>query len=316
MQKLGASELSIFPLTLGGNTFGWTSDEAESQKVLDAFVEQGGNLVDTADSYSAWVPGNSGGESEAIIGRWLARRGRRDDVLIATKVAQHPDYRGLAPANINAAVEQSLARLGTEHIDLYYAHEHDPHTPIAETAAAFDALVKAGKVRYIGLSNFPADKIDEWLRIAAEESLASPVALQPKYNLVARDEFEGELADSAARHGLGVLPYFGLAAGFLTGKYRSPQDLEGQARGGMAQRFLSEQGLAVVDALDEVAQETGRQIPTVALAWLRHQPTVVAPIASARTVEQLPALMASATLQLNDLQLQRLDAVSSALGAD
>lgn len=311
MGMLSAAEPTIFPLVLGGNTFGWTSDEAESHAVLDEFIARGGNLVDTADSYSAWAPGNSGGESESIIGSWLAKRGRRDDILIATKVAQQPGYRGLAPDNITAAVEQSLARLGTNHIDLYYAHEYDPDVPVAEVAAAFSRLVTEGKIRYIGISNFPAEKIDEWFDVAADEDFAFPVALQPKYNLVARAEFEGTLRKTAASHGMDVLPYYGLAAGFLTGKYRAEQDLEGSARASAAGGHLTEFGLNVIDVLSEVADECGAEIATVALAWLRRQPTVLGPIASARTVGQLPALMDSASLELSERQLQRLDAVSS-----
>lgn len=309
MSILGTSDLDVFPLNLGGNTFGWTSDEVTSHTVLDAFVEAGGNFVDTGDSYSAWVPGNSGGESEAIIGSWLSK-GERGRLVVATKVAQHPEFQGLSAENIVAAADASLTRLGTDYIDLYYAHQYDPSTPIAESAAAFDALVRGGKIRHIGLSNFPADKIDEWFAVSAAEGFAAPVALQPKYNLVAREDFETELAEVSARHNLAVLPYFALASGFLTGKYRSEADLSGKARGPMASGYLNEHALSVVDTLVSVAEELSVEPATVALAWLRSRENVVAPIASASNVEQLPALMASATLELADEQLALLNAVS------
>ena len=311
MSKLGLSNLDVFPLCLGGNTFGWTSDEATSHAVLDAFVEQGGNFIDTADVYSVWAEGNQGGESERIIGSWLARRQRRDDVIIATKVAQHPEFKGLSAANIQAAADASLARLGTGYIDLYYAHQYDQATPVHEIATAFDALVKAGKIRHIGISNFPAELVDDWMNIAEELSLAKPVALQPHYNLVAREDFETNLQAVAERHELAVVPYFALASGFLSGKYRSAQDLAGAARAGMAGGYLDEHGLRVLQALEAVSAQTGAEMATVALAWLRTRSTVAAPIASARTVDQLPALMASATLELDAAQLELLDAASS-----
>ncbi|KAA0974173.1 alcohol dehydrogenase [Arthrobacter sp. UCD-GKA] len=309
MSILGTSDLDVFGLNLGGNTFGWTTDEATSHGVLDEFVEAGGNFVDSADSYSVWVEGNSGGESERIIGSWLAK-GDRERLVVATKVAQHPEFPGLSARNVAAAADASLTRLGTDYIDLYYAHQYDPNTPIAESAAAFDVLVRSGKIRHIGLSNFPAERIDEWFAVARAEGFAAPVALQPKYNLVAREDFETELAEVSARHQLAVLPYFSLASGFLTGKYRSAADLEGKARGGMAAGYLNDHGLSVVDALVSVAEELNVEAATVALAWLRSRDNVVAPIASASSVEQLPALMASATLELSDEQLQILNAVS------
>ncbi|EMR00440.1 aldo/keto reductase [Paeniglutamicibacter gangotriensis] len=309
MSILGTSNLDVFGLNLGGNTFGWTTDEATSHGVLDAFVEAGGNFVDSADSYSAWVEGNSGGESETMIGSWLAK-GDRERLVVATKVAQHPEFPGLSPGNVAAAADASLTRLGTDYIDLYFAHQYDPNTPIAESAAAFDALVRSGKIRHIGLSNFPAERIDEWFAVARAEGFAVPVALQPKYNLVAREDFETELAEVSARHHLAVLPYFSLASGFLTGKYRSAADLEGKARGGMAAGYLNDHGLTVVDALVSVAEELNVEAATVALAWLRSRDNVVAPIASASSVEQLPALMASASLELSNEQLQILNAVS------
>jgi aryl-alcohol dehydrogenase-like predicted oxidoreductase len=311
MPTIGSSDLSIFPLALGGNTFGWTSDETTSGKVLDAFTARGGNFIDTADGYSAWVEGNSGGESETIIGAWMAQRGNRDDLVIGTKVSQHPDFPGLSAANVAAAAEASLTRLQTDHIDLYYAHFDDASTPLDETVTAFNDLVVAGKVRYIGLSNYSAARISEWFSIAEAKGFALPVALQPQYNLVHRTAFERDIAPLATKHGVGVVPYFALAAGFLTGKYRTRDDLDGAARGQMAGGYFSDEGLAVVSALDEIAAAHNTEVATVALAWLQAKPTVVAPIASARVVEQLDSLMDSAFLTLTDADLARLDTVSA-----
>ena len=309
--KVGNSDLTVFPLVLGGNTFGWTSDEATSRKVLDEYVEAGGNFIDTADVYSAWAPGNAGGESEIILGRWLAVRGNRDNVVIATKVSEHPQYKGLSHDNVLAAANESLLRLGVDAIDLYYAHFDDKNTPLEETAAAFDKLVKAGKIRAIGLSNYTADRIEEWFRIARENRYALPVALEPHYNLVARGNYERTLAPVAARENLAVFPYFSLAAGFLTGKYRSAADAEGKARQGMVADYLNADGFALIDVLDEVAQAHDTAIATVSLAWLRHQSEVAGPIASARTPEQLPALLDSVSLDLTADELAVLDQASA-----
>lgn len=309
--KVGNSDLTVFPLVLGGNTFGWTSDEATSRKVLDEYVEAGGNFIDTADVYSAWAPGNAGGESEIILGRWLAVRGNRDDVVIATKVSEHPQYKGLSHDNVIAAANESLLRLGVDVIDLYYAHFDDKNTPLEETAAAFDELVKAGKIRAIGLSNYTADRIEEWFHIARENGYALPVALEPHYNLVARGNYERTLAPVAARENLAVFPYFSLAAGFLTGKYRSAADAEGKARQGMVADYLNADGFALIDALDEVAKVHDTAIATVSLAWLRHQSEVAGPIASARTPEQLPALLDSVSLDLTADELAALDQASA-----
>lgn len=289
MTKIG-SDLDVFPLALGGNTFGWTSDEATSHQVLDGFLAAGGNLIDTADGYSAWAPGNSGGESETIIGSWLAARGNRDQVVLATKVSQHPQFRGLAASNVAAAADASLKRLGTDFIDLYWAHYDDPKTPIEETAGAFDALVKAGKVRAIGVSNYTGDRIREWFAAARREGFTLPVAVQPHYNLVARAGYERDIAPVAAEENLAVVPYYALASGFLTGKYKTADDLAGAARGGAAANYLNEHGLAVITRLEEIAGAHGVTPATVALAWLRGRPNVIAPIASARVPEQLPAL--------------------------
>ncbi|WP_108251424.1 aldo/keto reductase [Planctomonas deserti] len=306
MTSLGASELSVFPLNLGGNVFGWTADRDTSFDILDRYSAAGGNFVDTADGYSSWVPGNTGGESERIIGEWQQSRGNRDGLVIATKVSQHPDFPGLAAANIAAAADASLERLGTDRIDLYYAHFDDASVPLEETATALSALVDAGKVRYIGISNYSATRIAEWFAIVEAKGLHRPVALQPHYNLVERG-YEGELRSIAERENLAVLPYYSLASGFLTGKYREGASVDSPRAGG-AQAYLA-QHAALLPVLDEVAAAHGVSVATVSLAWLRSQPTVVAPIASARTVEQLPDLIASATL---DLSADELSALSDA----
>jgi aryl-alcohol dehydrogenase (NADP+) len=315
MTTIGHSDLSIFPLALGGNTFGWTSDQQTSHSVLDAFTTQGGNFIDTADSYSAWAEGNIGGESESIIGDWMARRSNRSQVIIGTKVSQHPDFPGLSRKNIVAASEASLRRLGTDYIDLYYAHFDDETTPLEETVGAFGDLVIAGKVRHVGLSNYSAERIREWIRIADDNGYARPMALQPHYNLVHRTGFEGELASLAAANGLGVIPYWSLASGFLTGKYRTREDLVGTPREKMAGSYFSTEGLRVISVLDDIAQERGTTIATAALAWLLTRPNIAAPIASARTAEQLPDLMAAASLTLTELEIQRLDEMSSLIPA-
>ncbi|WP_445339086.1 aldo/keto reductase [Bifidobacterium sp. ESL0822] len=310
MAKLRGIDAEIFPLVLGGNTFGWTSDESESDRVLDAYTEAGGNLIDTADVYSAWAPGHSGGESEIVMGRWLSKNGNRDKVLVATKVSQHPQYSGLSARNIEAAADASLLRLGLDVIDLYYAHFDDSSTPLEETAAAFDKLVKEGKVRAIGVSNYTPDRIREWFSIARKEGLTLPVALEPQYNLVYRKDYENGLMQVAKDEDLAVFPYFSLASGFLTGKYRTLDDLKGKKREGMVKDFFTQEGLDVVAAMDGIAKAHGVELATVALAWLNHRPGITAPIASARTPEQLPALLAAAHLKLSDQDMQTLDQVS------
>ena len=310
MAKLRGIDAEIFPLVLGGNTFGWTSDESVSDQVLDAYTEAGGNLIDTADVYSAWAPGHSGGESEIVLGRWLAKNGNRNKVLVATKVSQHPQYSGLSAKNIEAAADASLLRLGLDVIDLYYAHFDDSSTPLEETAAAFDKLVKEGKVRAIGLSNYTPDRIREWFSIARKEGLTLPVALEPQYNLVYRKDYENGLMSVAKDENLAVFPYFSLASGFLTGKYRTMDDLKGKQREGMVKDFFTQEGLDVVAAMDGIAKAHGVELATVALAWLNHRPGITAPIASARTPEQLPALLAAAHLELSDEDMQTLDQVS------
>ncbi|MGK3936820.1 aldo/keto reductase [Streptomyces caeruleatus] len=311
LRKLGSSGLEVFPLSLGGNVFGWTADEAASFAVLDAYTAAGGNFLDTADSYSAWVDGNSGGESETIIGKWLASRGNRDDVLIATKVSQHPDFSGLSAANIKAAADASLRRLGTDRIDLYYTHFDKPEIPVEEIIGALDELVKAGKVRAIGASNISAARLAESLDFSDREGLARYVALQPQYNLVSRDTYEGELQAVASRQGLAAVPYYALASGFLTGKYRAGETVDSPRRAGAGKHLETERGRKVLAALDDIAESHTVPVATVALAWLAAQPTVAAPIASARTVEQLPALLGVADLSLTEAELGRLTEASA-----
>ncbi|WP_435172394.1 aldo/keto reductase [Actinacidiphila sp. bgisy145] len=311
MARIGNSALDVFPLSLGGNVFGWTADEAQSFAVLDAFTGRGGNFVDTADVYSAWVPGNGGGVSERIIGAWLARRGRRDDVVIATKVGSHPDFKGLRADTIKKGAEASLRRLGVDHIDLYYTHRDDPDVPVEEIITALDALVKEGKVRAIGASNISAERLAASLDFSEREGLARYEIVQPLYSLVERDTFEGPLADLVAARGLSTAPYYALASGFLTGKYRPGTEVD-SARAGKAGQYLSTPtGPKVLAALDEVAAAHGAEVTTVALAWLAAQPTVVAPIASARTVEQVPALTAVAELELTEQEVAALTAAAS-----
>lgn len=311
LRKLGSCDLEVFPLALGGNVFGWTADRDRSFAVLDAYTAAGGNFVDTADSYSAWVDGNSGGESETVLGQWLAARGNRDDVVLATKVSQHPQYPGLSAANIRAAADASLRRLGTDRIDLYYTHFDKPEVPVEEIIGALDELVKAGKVRYIAASNISAERLAASLEFSDREGLARYVALQPHYNLVSRDTYEGELRDLAEQAGLAAVPYYALAAGFLTGKYRPGTDVDSPRAGGAAKHLESERGRRVLAALDEIAAAHDAPVATVALAWLAAQPTVAAPIASARTVEQLPALLGVAELTLTEDEIGRLTRASA-----
>ncbi len=310
MTKIGTTALDVFPLCLGGNVFGWTADEAQSFAVLDAYAAAGGNFVDTADVYSAWVPGHSGGESETILGRWMAARGNRDRIVVATKVGMLAGLTGLSPKTIRAAAEASLRRLRTDRIDLYYAHRDDPGTPLEETLAAFDALVREGKVRHVAASNYAAPRLAEALSISRRSGLASFVALQPNYNLVHRDEYEGDLAALCAREGLACFPYYALASGFLSGKYRPGAKVE-SARAGGASKHLDAKGVRVLAALDAVAAGRGTAVSTVALAWLLDRPAVVAPIASARTPEQLAELLPAVSLRLTADEMRRLSEASA-----
>jgi len=310
MQKrlIGQSELEVAPLALGGNVFGWTADEAASLAVLDAFVDAGGTMIDTADVYSAWAPGHSGGESETVIGRWLKRSGKRDQVVIATKVGF---MAGLAPATIAPACDASLARLGVETIDLYYQHKDDEAVPLADSLGVFDELKRSGKIRAIGLSNFTAPRVEEALALSSSRGFDRPAALQNWYNLVEREKFEGPLRDVALREGLAVFPYYSLANGFLTGKYRSKDDLTKSPRGLRNIEYLEGRGARVLAALDEIAAETGAAPATVALAWTMAQPGITAPIASATSLDQARELIAALTLKLTSDQIERLSATSA-----
>ncbi len=308
LRRLGSTDLKIAPLVLGGNVFGWTADRAASFAVLDAFVAGGGTMIDTADVYSAWVDGHRGGESESMIGEWLKASGKRDDVLIATKVGMLPGEGGekLAPARIAAAAEASLKRLGTDRIDLYYAHQDDDSQSQEAVLEAFGKLVDAGKVRVIGASNFHAARLKSAVEAAKASDLPRYHVLQPEYNLVSRTKFEGELQDYCVTENIGVLPYYGLASGFLTGKYRTKDDLSQSVRGGRMGELLEGTGKAVLDAMDSVVEATGATHAQVALAWLIAQPGVTAPIASATSVKQIEDLLPAMTLALSKEQLDAL----------
>ncbi|MBB6189758.1 aldo/keto reductase [Rhodanobacter sp. MP7CTX1] len=313
LRPLGNSPLSIAPLALGGNVFGWTADEKRSFELLDAFVDAGFNLIDTADVYSAWAPGNRGGESETIIGKWLQRSGKRDKVVITTKVAKWAEHPGLSPVNILQAVEGSLQRLQTDHIDLYLAHQDDADVPMAETLGAFARLIEAGKVRAIGASNFNADRFADALDISKQNHLPRYEVLQPEYNLVSRVDYEKDFEPLIRRENIGVISYYGLASGFLSGKYRSAADLaKSSARGGAVKKYLNPHGLQILAALDAVAAEQGATTAQVALAWLIARPGLTAPIASATSVEQLNELFGAAKLQLTSNQIAALDLASAA----
>ncbi|EIM01528.1 aldo/keto reductase [Rhodanobacter sp. 115] len=314
IRPLGNSPLSVAPLAFGGNVFGWSADEKRSFELLDTFVDAGFNLVDTADVYSAWVPGNRGGESETIIGKWLAQGdGRRDKVVIATKVAKWAEHPGLSPMNIRQAVEGSLKRLQTDHIDLYQAHEDDASVPLADTLGAFGRLIEEGKVRVIGASNYSADRLADALAVSKQHHLPRYETVQPEYNLVSRAGYEAELEPLARRENLGVIPYYALASGFLTGKYRSEADLaKSSARGGAVKKFLNPKGLGVLAALDQIATAHHATPAQVALAWMMARPGLTAPIASATSVEQLRELLAAAELKLGTEEIATLDRASAA----
>ena len=311
-RPLGRSGLDIAPLALGGNVFGWSADAATSFKVLDAFVDAGLNLIDTADVYPAWAPGNRGGESETIIGDWLAQGGRRDRVVIATKVGKWAPHRGLAPATIQAAAEESLRRLRVDTIDLYFAHEDDPSVPLADTLGAFARLIEQGKVRAIGASNYGAARLAEALAVSAEHGLPRYEVVQPEYHLLARKAYESELEPLVRREQLGVVSYYALASGFLTGKYRSEADLgKSTARAAAVRKYLNGHGLRVLATLDDVAQRHAATPAQVALAWLIARPGLSAPIASATSVAQVEELAGATRLRLDAADIERLDAASA-----
>lgn len=309
MTLLGRSDLDVFPLALGGNVFGWTADRDASFEILDAFTAGGGDFIDTADGYSHWVPGNSGGDSERIIGEWLASR-KPSGLTIATKVSSHPEFSGLSAKNVRAAAEASLKRLGVDTIDLYYAHFDDADTPLEETVGAFGELVADGLVRHTAVSNYSADRIRSWISIAEQTGVPLPVAVQPHYNLVHRNDVEESIIPLAEEFGMSLVPYYALASGFLTGKYRSTDAAGSSPRAGKAAQYATPQGLKIIEELERIAGAHGASIPAVALAWLRAQPTVAAPIASASRVEQVADLLASATLELTAEDVRALDAVS------
>lgn len=312
-RRLGSTGIEVYPWAFGGNVFGWTVDEKKSFELLDAFVAAGFNLIDSADVYSRWAPGNQGGESETIIGKWLRRSGKRDKVVIATKVGKEmgPGRTGLSKAYILRAVEDSLRRLQTDCIDLYQSHADDPDTPLEVTFEAYGRLIKEGKIRAVGASNFTAERLEEALNVSGTGGTPTYVSLQPLYNLCDRREFESGLGPLCLRRGLGVLTYFSLASGFLAGKYRSAEDLKNSARGEMVGKYLNDRGLRILEALHRVARTLGSSPATVALAWLTHQPAVTAPIASATTIEQLDELSKAPGLKLDGDSLSALNQASA-----
>lgn len=313
LRELGGSGLRVPPLCLGGNVFGWTADRERSFDLLDRALAAGLSFIDTAEMYSVWVPGHRGGESEAIIGEWLASRGCRDRVTIATKVGANmgDGRKGLKPARIREAVEDSLRRLRTDRIDLYQAHYDDPETPLPDVLGTFAELIAAGKVRAIGASNHTAARLAEALRVSAEQGLPRYETMQPHYNLYDRAVYEEELEPLCVEQGLGVISYFGLAKGFLSGKYRSAADLGQSPRGGGVAEYLNERGMRILKALDEVAATAGATPAQVALAWLIARPSITAPIASATTPAQLADLVAAASLRLDDEAIERLTEASA-----
>lgn len=309
-KPLGQSGLSTPPLVLGGNVFGWTADRAASFAVLDRFVEGGGRMIDTADVYSAWAEGHKGGESESMIGAWLKASGARDRISIATKVGMLPGEggKGLQPDRIRAAVDASLERLGVETIDLYFAHKDDPDVPLDEVMGAFGELVDAGKVRAIGASNYSADRLAAALRVADERGLPRFTVMQPELNLLDRDQYEGALQELCIAEDIGVVPYYSLASGYLSGKYRDAADLRQSPRGYKAKSYMEGRGPAVLAVMDRIAAETGATLSQIALAWVAQQPGVTAPIASATRVDQLDELLGSMALELGPDHLAALGA--------
>ncbi len=316
-RPLGQQGPHVPVICLGGNVYGWTVSEPDSFHQLDRAVAAGLTFIDTADVYSRWVPGHQGGESETILGKWFARSGRRREIFLATKVGfdMGEGKSGLSARRIAQAADESLRRLQTDYIDLYQAHTDDASVPLEETLGAFDKLVKAGKVRYIGASNYSGVRLAEALETSRKNGLAGYIALQPHYNLMERQTFENDLLPVVKKYGLGVIPYFSLAAGFLTGKYRRGQDVSGVARGGMVKKYLNERGFAVVDAVVQVARERNTTPAAVALAWLLAQPGVAAPIASATSDRQLDELLAAAELELDEASIRRLSEASAPVSA-
>ena len=311
-RSLGQSSLQVPPITFGCNVFGWTADEKTSFALLDAWLDAGFNFLDTADVYARWVPGSSGGDSETIIGKWLKARGNRDKVILATKlgIEMAPGKKGLSRAYMRTAVEDSLRRLQTEYIDLYQSHRDDPDTPIEETLSSYADLVKQGKVREIGASNFSAERLAESLKTSAEKDLPRYQSLQPQYSLVERKDFEGKLEDLCLQEKIGVIGYYSLASGFLTGKYRSRADAEGRARGTGAGKYVNDYGLGVLKALDDVAERHNAKPGQIAVAWLIARPSVTAPIVSATNLTQVAELAQAAEIKLDAESIQKIDRAS------
>lgn len=311
-RALGNSGLSFAPIVLGGNVFGWTADEATSLSIIDAFVARGFACIDTADVYSTWVPGHRGGESETIIGTWLRRGGAREKIIIATKVGMPmPEGKGLSRSHILASAEESLRRLNTDYIDLYQAHIDDPATPLEETLEAFAELIAEGKVRAIGASNYTAPRLADALAIAKVKGLPCFASLQPNYSLVNRSLYEGALQQLCIAENLGVIPYYALAAGFLTGKYRHASDIEGRARAGTIAHFFDPRGLDILAEMDKIAARHQASLAQIALAWVLAQPGITAPIVSATSLAQLKEILAATEVMLDAAALDRLDKVSA-----
>lgn len=312
-RTLGGTDIQIAPLVFGGNVFGWTADEPTSFRLLDAFTDAGFNGIDTSDNYTAWIPGNTGGDSERVIGKWLKQTGKRDKVVIATKVGGKfsEGKKGLKKAYILQSIEDSLTRLQTDHIDLYQTHYDDLETPIAETLEAYAEIVKSGKVRAIGTSNMTVERLAESINISKQKGFPVYQSLQPEYNLMEREKYETQYAPFVKEHNIGVIPYFALASGFLTGKYRSEKDLEGSSRTKYVARYLNEKGFKVLKALDEVAAQYNSKPGTIAIAWVMAQPGITAPIASASNMAQFDDLVAAAAVKLDAKALDLLNAVSA-----
>jgi len=312
-RQLGNTDLEIYPVAFGGNVFGWTLDEKKSFEILNGFTDAGFNFIDTADVYSRWKPGNSGGESEKIIGKWLKEKKNRHDIILTTKVGSDmgDGKKGLKKKYILQAVEDSLKRLKTDYLDLYQTHFDDESTPVLETLEAYDQLVKDGKIRWIGTSNMSPERIKESLETSAEKGLPSYETLQPHYNLYAREKYESEYETLALGHGLGVFTYFSLESGFLTGKYRTKEDLKKSPRGGDMDKYFDERGLKILDALDEISKQNNTTPASVALAWLIQRPSVTAPIVSATSLSQLDAIIQAPELNLDSDAIRFLTSQSA-----
>lgn len=311
-RKLGLSDLEVSPITFGGNVFGWTLNEQESFNILDALIDNGFNFIDTADVYSKWVAGNKGGESETIIGNWLAKRGKRDDVIIATKLGAEmsENKKGLKAAYVKSAIEASLQRLKTDYVDLYQTHYDDEQTPVGETIQALNDLIKEGKVRYIGASNYKAERVYESNEFARKNNLQPYISLQPLYNLFDREHFEKEYLPLVQDENLAVLNYYALASGFLSGKYRSESDLNKSPRGEGIKKYLNDRGYRILTVMDEIAANKNIAPAQIAIAWLLHKPFITAPIASATNQKQLDDLLKATEIKLSDEEVRLLDRAS------